>query len=198
MNKKDYIYFLNEDKKALGINIKHPIFSGNIMVLLTDPCWKFQKLMRKLEYWTNCKKEFFWKPYILFLRWKYQRLSMMLGLSIPINVFEAGLCIEHYGCVVISRHAKIGKYCTVGSNVNIGGEGSAAKIGDNCYIGPGAKIFNPITIGNNVKIGANAVVNKSFDEDNIIIAGIPAKVVRHIDSDYNVLGKKQSIIVKSI
>lgn len=49
-------------------------------------------------------------------------------------------------------------------------------IGDNCYIGTGAKIFGNITIGDNVKIGANAVVNKSFGS-NVTIAGIPARVV---------------------
>jgi len=37
-----------------------------------------------------------------------------------------------------------------------------------------------IKLGNNVKVGANAVVNKTFDEDNIIIAGIPAIIVNHI------------------
>jgi serine O-acetyltransferase len=189
-NKKDYIYYLQEDKKNLGINIKHPLFSDNIMVLLTDPCWKFQRLMRRLEYWTNCKKHFLWRPYILFLRWKYQRLSIKLGFSIPINVFEEGLCIEHYGSIVVSRHAKIGKYCNIASCVNIGGSGSSAKIGDSCYIGPGVKIIKPVVLGNNVKIGANAVVNKNFDEDNIIIAGVPARIVRHIDSAYKVLENK--------
>lgn len=49
-------------------------------------------------------------------------------------------------------------------------------IGDNCYIGPGAKLFGDIRIGNNVAIGANSVVNKSF-EDNVTIAGVPAKIV---------------------
>ncbi|MDR3063298.1 MAG: hypothetical protein LBU40_04055 [Methanobrevibacter sp.] len=188
-NKKDYLHYLNEDQKATGAYTKHPILNNNIMILLTDPCWKFQKLLRKLEYWTNCKNRHIWKIYIFYLRFKFQLFSMILGYTMPINVFEEGLCIAHYGSVVISRHAKIGKYCTINSCVNIGGNGSAAKIGDNCYIGPGVKIFNPITIGNNVKIGANAVVNKSFTEDNIIIAGIPAKIVNHIDKDYKVLEK---------
>jgi serine O-acetyltransferase len=190
-NKKEYIYYLKEDQKALGAYTKHPIFKDNIMVLLTDPCWKFQKILRKLEYWTNCKKNIFWKPYIFFLRWKFQRISIDLGLTIPINVFEEGLCIAHYGSIIISRHAKIGKYCTVNSCVNIGGNCSAAIIGDNCYLGPGVKIFNPIKIGNNVKIGANAVVNKSFEDNNIIIAGVPAKVVSHINMNYKVMGKNK-------
>ncbi|WP_240619227.1 serine O-acetyltransferase [Chitinophaga costaii] len=107
---------------------------------------------------------------------------MSLGFSIPINIFEEGLCIVHYGSIVASRHAKIGKNCTIHSCVNIGGSSdrTAAKIGDNCFIGPGVKIFNTIEIGNNVKMGANAVVNKSFEDGNVVIAGTPAKIVRQL------------------
>ncbi|MFB9276305.1 serine O-acetyltransferase [Cohnella cellulosilytica] len=187
-NKQDYMRYLEEDRRALGAYTKYPILQNNIMILLTDPCWKFQKLLRKLEYWTNCKCSAIWRPYIYYLRWRFQKNSLLLGVTIPLNVCEEGLCIAHYGSIVISRHAKIGKRCIIQSGVNIGGNGSAATIGDDCYLGPGCKIYNPITIGNNVKIGANAVVNKSFPEDNIVLAGIPAKIVNRIDEDYKVLG----------
>ena len=49
-------------------------------------------------------------------------------------------------------------------------------IGDNCFIGPGAKIFGKINIGDNVAIGANAVVNKDVPS-NVTVAGVPAKIV---------------------
>jgi serine O-acetyltransferase len=190
-NKDDYLHYLNEDQKALGAYTKYPIFNDNIMIMLTDPCWKFQKLMRKLEYYTNCKKNIIWKPFIWYLRYKYQRMSILLGFSIPINIFDEGLCIGHYGSIIISRHAKIGKYCTVYPGINIGGDNASAQIGNNCYMGPGVKMFNSIKIGNNVKIGANSVVNKSFEENNIIIAGIPAKIINHINENYKVnAGKK--------
>ena len=68
--------------------------------------------------------------------------------------------------------------------VNIGasnGEKEAPQFGDNVYIAPGAKIFGNITIASNTAIGANAVVNKSFLEENTIIAGIPAKVIGEVD-----------------
>lgn len=48
-------------------------------------------------------------------------------------------------------------------------------IGDNVYLGPGAKIFGGIYIADGCKIGANAVVNKSCKEKNGILVGIPAK-----------------------
>jgi serine O-acetyltransferase len=55
-------------------------------------------------------------------------------------------------------------------------------IGDNVYIGPGAKIFGKITIGNNVAIGANAVVNS--DVPSICtFGGIPAKKISNKGSD---------------
>jgi serine O-acetyltransferase len=50
-------------------------------------------------------------------------------------------------------------------------------IGDNCYIGPGAKIFGAIEIGPDVAIGANAVVNKSFPGGGVTLGGIPARVI---------------------
>jgi len=190
-SKNEYLYYLQEDKKALGAYTKYPIFSKNIMIALTDPCWKFQKLLRKLEYWTNCKRGIIHKLYLYYLRKKFQKMSVNMGLTIPLNVFEEGLCIAHYGSIIISRHAKIGKNCTVNSCVNIGGNGFAATIGNNCYLGPGVKIFNAIKLGNNVKVGANAVVNKSFEEDNIILAGVPARIVNHINENYKVMGEKK-------
>ncbi len=51
------------------------------------------------------------------------------------------------------------------------------KIGNNVFIGPGAKIFGEITIADHIAIGANAVVNKSFTESGITVAGIPARKV---------------------
>ena len=50
-------------------------------------------------------------------------------------------------------------------------------IGNNVYIGPGAKLFGPITIGDNVTIGANAVVNRDIPS-NCVVAGVPAKIIK--------------------
>lgn len=65
--------------------------------------------------------------------------------------------------------------------VNIGADArisnAAPTIGNNVYIGPGAKLFGQIEIADGIAIGANAVVNKSFWERNISIAGVPAKKI---------------------
>lgn len=179
-SKEDYLRFLKSDQKALGAFTRYPLLADNIMILMTDPCWKFQKVLRRLEYY-NCKKSCINIPYIIILKKIFINMSINLGFSIPTNVFDEGLAIAHYGSIIVSRHARIGKNCTIHSAVNISGGSPGAKviIGDNCFIGPGAKIIKPVTIGNNVKIGANSVVTKDFKEDNITIAGVPAKIIRH-------------------
>ena len=63
---------------------------------------------------------------------------------------------------------------TIGKN--IGTNQQSPIIGNNVWIGPGARIYGNIKIGNNVVIGANSVVNKTFPS-NITIAGIPAKKI---------------------
>ncbi len=60
----------------------------------------------------------------------------------------------------------------------MGGGKNAPQLGDNVYIGPGAILFGDINIANNVTIGANATVNKSFEQENVVLAGTPAKVVK--------------------
>lgn len=122
-----------------------------------------------------------------FFGFLHHRYGIKLGLQIPINVFEEGLRINHYGLIVVNPEARVGKFCDIHQGVNIGQnieQGSVPTIGDNCWIGPGAKIFGKIRIGNSVCIGANSVVNKSFDEDNITIAGIPARKVKDTGDTY--------------
>ena len=55
-------------------------------------------------------------------------------------------------------------------------------IGDNVFIASGARILGTVQIANNIAIGANAVVTKSFLEESITIAGVPAKKISDHDS----------------
>ena len=48
---------------------------------------------------------------------------------------------------------------------------------DGVIVGIGAVLMGNIQVRRNVAIGANAVVNKSVDEENIAVAGVPAKKV---------------------
>jgi serine O-acetyltransferase len=62
-------------------------------------------------------------------------------------------------------------------------------IGDNVYIGPGARLIGGFKVGNNVVIGANAVVIKDVP-DNSVVAGVPAKVISNNIEKF----KKENII----
>lgn len=177
-SRKDLKYYLQQDKKALGIQRKRPH-------IWKDEIWKFERLLRKTEYVTNCYQNTIFLPMRLFYKLRFRRVSIKLGFSIPLNVFEEGLSIAHYGTIVINGNAKIGKNCRIQEGVNIGstgGEEKAPQIGNNVFIGTGAKIIGDIQIGNDVAIGANAVVTKSFKEDHITIAGVPAKKISDNDS----------------
>ncbi len=64
--------------------------------------------------------------------------------------------------------------------VTIGGRSkqkNVPRIGNNVYIGAGAKVLGDISIGNDVVIGAGAVVISSV-QSNCAVAGVPAKVIR--------------------
>ncbi|OMP30689.1 MULTISPECIES: serine O-acetyltransferase [Mangrovimonas] len=182
-NKNSYRKYLKADKRALNIK-NNDFFSALINYISPNPIWIFQKKMRKLEYFTNCKNKGIYKPYILFLRYKYKKASIKLGFSIPINVFGPGLAIVHYGTIIVNSKAKVGANCRIHACTNIGASGGsklAPKIGDNVYIAPGVKIFGNISIANNTAISANSVVNKSVYEENMMVAGIPARTIKPIN-----------------
>jgi len=54
------------------------------------------------------------------------------------------------------------------------------KIGNNCWIGAGAVFLDGAEIGDGCVVAANAVVTKKF-EDNMVIGGLPAKVIKTRD-----------------
>ena len=179
-SKEDYDLYIEADRIALGRGYKKPKIIG-------DDIWKFQRLLRKAEYYNNCKKSFIHRLYCKIVLFRFQRKSIHLGFSIPINVFGPGLCIAHRGTIVVNKDARIGENCRIHACTNIGsGRGNdlmAPKIGNGVYIGPGAKIFGNIEIADNIAIGANSVVNKSFYEKGISIAGVPARKINNKGSD---------------
>ncbi|WP_159023882.1 serine O-acetyltransferase [Formosa sp. L2A11] len=182
-NKQTYIAFLKADRMALGIpNLN--LISCLIEFISPNQIWKFQKTLRKLEYYNNCKNKGLNKIVYTYLRFKFKRISLKLGFSIPINVFGPGLAIVHYGTIVINSNTKVGKNCRIHACTNIGASGGSKKapvLGDNVYIAPGAKIYGDIQIADNIAIGANAVVNKSFIQEGMMIAGNPATAIKKID-----------------
>lgn len=143
-----------------------------------DPVWFFEIALRKLEYHTNCRTGFIGKIAKKFWKVQHRHFSLKCSFYIPPNVFGPGLRICHYGTIVVNGNCKVGSNCSLQVDTVIGGRlgepASVPIIGDNCFIGPGAKIFGAIRIGNNTKIGANSVVQKDFPEGDCTLVGIPA------------------------
>ena len=158
-SKSDYKMYLSADLDALNIK-------PSLKNKLTHDIWSFQKSLRKLEYYLNCKHGLLSRVYTVLLRLRVRKKGRKLGFSIPPNAFGPGLSIAHAGTIVVNANARIGRNCRIHVCVNIGADirdgNKAPNIGDDCYIGPGAKIYGDIVLGDNIGIGANAVVNKSF------------------------------------
>lgn len=186
-NRQQYKYYLEQDRIALGKKYNRPKIFG-------DEIWKYERLLRKTEYACNCLNYGITKMFALFYRYRLHNKSIKLGFSIPINVFKEGLSIAHYGNIVVHSNAKIGKMCRIQEGVNIGATGGnceAPQIGNNVFIGSGAKILGNIEIANNIAIGANAVVTKSFNETGITIAGVPARKISNNGSNKFIIGLKE-------
>lgn len=179
-NKEDFYNYIKKDREALGIVDRHIFPFGNEIA-------RFEKELRRGEYLLNCKP-IMWRLRLIYSRLKKHKLAMKCGgYSIPYNVFGEGLAIVHWGSVVVSPGANIGKFCRIHEGVTIGAtnhNAKAATIGDYVFIGSGAKIIGEISIGDNVSVGAGAVVVKDV-ESGITVGGVPAKKISENDSSLN-------------
>ena len=176
-SKQDLYFYLERDRIVNGWSVSKSFISRIKIFLKPDVIRSFLIVLRKAEYYTNCQS-WFWGRWYRFL---YHKYSIKLGFTIPLNVFGPGLSIPHIGTIVVSVHSKIGANCRLHACVNIGASGggkNAPNIGDNVYIGPGAILFGDICIADNVTIGANATVNKSCVQQNVVLAGSPASIVK--------------------
>ena len=124
------------------------------------------------------KKHFFISRYLC------EKAKRKIGIEIhPGATIGKNLFIDHGTGVVIGETAVIGDNVTMFHGVTLGGTGNERDkkrhptIGNNVFIGSGAKILGNIIIGNNVKIGANAVVLKDVEDDRTVV-GIPGYVVK--------------------
>lgn len=176
---------LSDLKNYIHADLSSMGYKTALIPWIKDPVVRFVYLLRIHEYLINTRKIL---PIRLIFAFLFKRTSIKLGFSVGPNIFGPGMAIVHYGLLIIDPTTRIGRNCRIHMGVHIGGAAQfvepgteadySPRIGDNVYIGPGAKLYGPIRIGNNCTIGANAVVTKSFDQEGLTIAGVPAQIIK--------------------
>lgn len=145
---------------------------------------KFLYYLRKQEYYINTSQGKLFKGLLnLYFERKKNKLGLKLGIEIGPNCFGKGLNLYHSGSIIVNPAVRAGQNCSLHGANCIGNNGITKEVphlGNNVDIGYGAVLIGDITIADDIKIGANAVVNKSFTEPGVTIAGVPAKVVKHM------------------
>jgi len=107
-----------------------------------------------------------------------QRLQGQYGLDLAPSVpVEGGFYLAHPAGCAINAH-RIGRNVTAIASLTIGlrGSGPGPVIGDEVFVGAGARVIGSFRVGDRARIGANAVV---LDEvpDDVTVVGIPARAV---------------------
>ena len=113
--------------------------------------------------------------------------GVIIGNSVEIG---ANTCIDRgtLGDTIIEDNVKIDNLCHIAHNVHIEKNASVIALSmiagsvvlkENSYIAPSASVMNQLTIGKNSVVGLGAVVVKNV-EDNVVVAGVPAKVIRKL------------------
>lgn len=146
--------------------------SGNEYAII----WSFQRRLRITEYYYNTGK----KIKYLFSKIILNKKRNKYGLHIGLNICGKGLKIMHLGSILTNGAVKIGEDVSIHINTSFVAPGISDKapvIDDGVIVGVGAVVLGDVYVAKNVAIGANAVVTKSVFEENIAIAGVPAKKV---------------------
>jgi acetyltransferase-like isoleucine patch superfamily enzyme len=112
------------------------------------------------------------------------------NITVGKNVFiNSGCRFQDQGGICIGDGALIG-HCVIFATLNHGLlpdkrqdlHPASIVIGKNVWIGANATILPGVAIGDNAIVAAGAVVTREVPR-NAIVAGIPAKIVRHIDAE---------------
>jgi serine O-acetyltransferase len=154
---------------------------------------KHQVLLRKTEYYKNTNK----RIRFIILKIRLTKMQNKYALHIPINTCGKGLKIMHIGPVLMNGKVTVGQDCSFHINTALvagGTNDDVPCLGNRVVVGIGAVVLGGVTLADYIAIGANAVVNKSFDEQDIAIAGVPAKKVSNNGTTHwNVKNKVNNI-----
>ncbi len=149
-------------------------WKGVMKVLLTDgtPAMIWYRLMQWARRWRLAPLE------MLFNRMNTMCCGCIIGRGAE---FGAEFVLIHSLGVVINGNVRGGAGVKIEHQVTIGAEKRQSPVlGDNVFVGAGAKIVGAVRLGDGVKIGANAVVLTDIPAGATAV-GIPAKVVRIVE-----------------
>jgi serine O-acetyltransferase len=174
-SREELRFFVAADRVMAGKSPKKNWKEYLLDIIYPDYILNYLRSMRHVAYHLNCKKKGASTISYLYHKWNFQKIGAKLGFSIGPNVFGYGLLIPHYGTIVVNNKTKAGRHCVLHTSTCIGGAGNV--IGDALYLASGAMIMGPkVMLSDNVSVAANSMVNKSFSESNILLAGTPASV----------------------
>jgi serine O-acetyltransferase len=180
-SKKELKFYYKADMMMNTGQFKYSLIDTMKNLLLPNYIIKYLRAMRRIEYYTN-KNGILSKATLAINAIYYKRLAIKLGFSISSSVFGYGLVIPHYGTIVVGAGNKIGNYAVLHTSTCI--TAGKKQIGNAFYLSAGAKVLNDIKLGDNVSVGANAIVNKSFEESNCLLVGIPAIKIKDTEPWY--------------
>jgi acetyltransferase-like isoleucine patch superfamily enzyme len=97
-----------------------------------------------------------------------QYIQAMNGVFIGANVRMAP------GVKIISANHNL-------SNFNLHDPSDPIVIGDNCWLGSNSVILPGVKLADHIIVAAGAVVSKSIDQSDVVVGGVPAKIIKQID-----------------
>jgi serine O-acetyltransferase len=106
------------------------------------------------------------------------------GLDMSTTSIGPGLFVSHGQNTILSAE-RIGANLQVHQGVTVGWDYRGPRrpiIGDDVFIGAGAKVLGAVTIGNRARIGANAVVMCDVP-DGATVVGVPGRIVSSAADD---------------
>lgn len=165
-------------------------FLKMLLVYWEPPGAKYAFLLRLCRFFMLARPRALAAPFYVISRIVLKHYEYKFHIAIaPTTQIGAGLYIGHFGDIWVNPQAIIGANCNISQGVTIG-QASRGKrkgypvIGDNVFIGPGAKIIGRVQIGDNVAIGANCVVTRDIP-NNAVVVGVPGRVISFAGStDY--------------
>ncbi len=174
-----YRYLVRSDLFRINPEIKK---NSLLRHILFGEAFKFIFWMRTCKFLREKKILKFSVYPLALLLFNHYRYKFGIAISFESDI-GPGFYIGHFGGIVVYPNCQIGKNCNLSHGVTLGithrGKNKGyPTIGDNVYIGPGAKIIGSVKIGDHVAIGANCVVTQNVP-DNAVVVGIPAKVISY-------------------